>query len=158
MAMWKRIAALALCAALLLGGAALARPDDELFETGKKALGLLSYGEYDNAIKALGLPDITADDLKAQMEKDFSLLFQGTVQTKVAVMFREDRDWYLAIPVADPADDRVETIVYALGDGSGFVSISASRWGDVAARLDESPEFVWNEEYLPSAPVLMSDL
>ena len=156
--MWKKIAALALCAALMLGGMALARPNDELFEKGKKALGLLSYGEYDKAIKALGLKDVSASELKTQMEKDFSLLFQGTVQTDVAVMFREDRDWYLAIPVADPTDDRVETIVYALGDGGGFQSISSSRWGDVADRLDESPEFVWNEEYLPSAPVLMSDL
>lgn len=157
MDMGKRMAALMLCAALAMGGVALARPDDGLFEKGKNAMGLLSYGEYGKAIETLGM-SVSAGELKEQMEKDFSMLLRGTVQTKVAVMFREDREWYLAIPVSDPGEDRVETLVYSLGDGSGFTGIQKSTWGDVRARLDESPEYVWNEEYQPASPVLMSDL
>ena len=155
---FRKIPVMVVIFCLLFSAAALAQPEDTWFDTGKEALALLSYKEYGQALSLLQMTDVAPEAFAASMESDFRTLFRGTVQTDVAVLFSDgDGKWYLAIPVTEPSDDRVETMVFSLGSGQRCTDVSCMTWGEVMEAVDKSTACTWNMEYMPGSPILETD-
>jgi len=157
----RKIAALLLCAALLAASPIIASARDlneALFEDGKEALTLISYGEYQ---KALDILNFTKPPSASEFE-DFvcfeldSVLTQ-TVQTDVAVCYHRGKKLYLAIPVEEPVSRDVETLVLSSADGERFDGYRAASWGDVAKLVRQDDAAVWNLPYDPGTLVVVPD-
>lgn len=89
-------------------------------------------------------------------EGNFTTLSNG-VQTDYAVAYWNETDWRLAIPVSEPNDDSVETLVLISPDGSTLTGYRYATWGDVKREYEAASYTIWNQEYVSSTPVVTFD-
>jgi hypothetical protein len=158
----KRFTALALCAALLAAAPLIASAgalNEQLFDDAKEALTLISYGEYQKALGKLnfsGEPP-TAAEFEDFVCFDLDAALTQAVQTDVAVCFRRNKKFWLAIPVEEPTRRDVETLLLSSSDGERFDGYRAARWDDVNKWVGQDAKAVWNEPYDPGTLVVVPD-
>jgi hypothetical protein len=154
----KKIICLVL-GALLIALPALAAPklDDGLFDRGKEVMNLTSYGEFDRAFETGGFADGTAEDFASYMQDNFYDLFNGTVQQDVAVCYYDGTTWTLAIPVLNPTDDSVETLMLTAADGKHFDGYACASWGDAVSAAESAEDAVWSGDYQPNPVIVEPD-
>ena len=153
------ILALALLLAPAPGQAVSASSSNKLFASAKQAVGLIGYGEYQKALKALGLPSDpdSVDALDAFVQVDLSSALDGDVQKTVAVLFAVAGGYELAVPIEPPDMPDVQALVLTSTDGKTFDSYTEMDWGDVEIELRLSDSVVWNKAYVPDMPVVVAD-
>ena len=159
--MKKRFAFL-LCLMLVLGIAVRAESvpslSDSLYGQAKEALSRLSYGDYAQISSQLSWNGEAPGAAEWEaLAGRFSTLDNGTVQREVSVAYWWDEGWHIAVPVIEPRSDRVEALVLTSTDGQGFDSAGYAQWGAVRAAYESSDYVAWNQEYVESVPVIVSD-
>ena len=158
--MRKMIALLVLAAIVLVPVAAMASVNMELFDTAKKALSYISYGEYTKALKAAGLNSDkeSAKKLKAAVGEGLSTALYGEVQTEVAMCYRVDeRGYALCVPVEDPLVGGVEALVMLSRDGESFGGYRTAMWSDCTKAAKTSDEVIWCDAIRESEPLIVAD-
>ncbi len=146
----------ALVLAICLGGAAQAEGEvytgslpEEMFLNAKQALGLMSFGEYDEALEVLGMTATNVEDFKFFAEASFSSLSDG-VQLEVSVACLTDEyGWILAIPLWEPDAMDVETFLLHSSDGLTFDGYTSATWEFVDQLLVQSYDTIWYYRYEP---------
>ncbi len=158
----KRLIAIS-CAAVLLIMCASALAEvpqfhNPLFSDGKNALVYLASGEYERLTTLLpfsnGSPE--ASEWQDFAQNNFTTLANG-VQTDYSVAYWDGSNWNLAIPVSEPNDDSVETLVLISADGTAFDDYRYATWGDVRRGYESADYAIWNREYVSGNPVVTSD-
>ena len=131
---------------------------DDLFSCAKKAVVYLSSGEYERLVTLLPFSDVSpsASEWQDFAEGNFTTLSNG-VQTDYAVAYWNETDWRLAIPVSEPNDDSVETLVLISPDGNTLTGYRYATWGDVKREYEAASYTIWNQEYVSSTPVVTFD-
>lgn len=131
----------------------------KLFSAAKQALSLISYGETKKALKALGLStsDEAVDAMRQFLKENLDTLAGSSVQTDVAVCYRFDKGYRLAIPLESPDFPDVQALVLKSKDGQSFSGYTAMEWSDVKAEVAESELVKWDEAYKPNKPMLVAD-
>ena len=141
------------CLMLALMVPAMAEPSEDAYRQAKEAVSLISYGEYEMALKRLGMEDqMQAATLKRYIDRNCSEIHRGSVQTDVSVAWFDGSTWQIAVPFEAPEDEAVGELVFTLS-GSAFSGIDFMRWGDVEASYDVADEVYWNLPYTPSFTV-----
>ena len=153
----------ALCAIMLLAVSLSALAEvpqfsNSLFASGKDALVYLASGEYERLVTLFPFSDVSpsASEWQDFAEGNFTTLSNG-VQTDYAVAYWNETDWRLAIPVSEPNDDSVETLVLISPDGSTLTGYRYATWGDVKREYEAASYTIWNQEYVSSTPVVTFD-
>ena len=155
----KRIISFFLIAVMLLCTAAQAEVpslSEKLFKYAKAALTCLASGEYDKVVTGLPFSGLSpsADEWRSFAQGSFSSL-SAKPQSKYAVAYWTGRAWKLAVPVAEPASDGVETLVLVSEDGSTFSGYGCTNWGKIKGEYQNSNYVSWNEEYKAATSVLI---
>ena len=127
------------CLMLALMVPAMAEPSEDAYRQAKEAVSLISYGEYEMA-------------LKRYIDRNCSEIHRGSVQTDGSVAWFDGSTWQIAVPFEAPEDEAVGALVFTLS-GSAFSGIDFMRWGDVEASYDVADEVYWNLPYTPSFTV-----
>ena len=157
----KRLTAFALSAVLLAAMPLLVSAktlNEALFDHGKEALTLISYGEYRKALKKLDFVNPPSEaDFEDFVCFDLDAVLTQAVQTDVAVSYHKGKKVYLAIPVEEPTSRDVETLVLSSSDGAQFDGYKAATWGDVMKLVRDDAAAVWNEPYDPGTLVIVPD-
>ena len=157
----KKILCLALAGLLLLGlcGAALAVPklSETLFDYAKATLTCLAAGSYDKIVTNLPFSDVSpsADEWARFANGNFSALNGTEPQTRYAVAYWTGRVWKVAVPVSEPDNSGVETLVLSSEDGSSFNGYGCMSWGDVEKEYQSSDYVNWNREYADSTSAVV---
>ena len=140
---------------ILLCGAALAEVphlSGQLFDSAKGAVNCLASGAYDRL--AAELPVADAGEW-ADFAADFADL--SGAQTQYAVAFWRGGSWYVAVPIREPANERVETLVLSSADGKHVDGYRRAPWGKVQSAYRGSDYLYWNQEYTGGGAMLMAD-
>jgi hypothetical protein len=157
----RKTAAFLLCAALLAAFPIIASAKDlngALFEDGKEALTLISYGEYQKALDKLNFTEPPAEsDFEDFVCFELDSVLTQTVQTDVAVCYHKGKKLYLAIPVEEPVSRDVETLVLSSSDGEQFDGYKSASWGDVMKLVKEDDAAQWDQPYDPGTLVVVPD-
>ena len=120
-------------------------------------MNLVSYSEFDRAFEKGGFTQGTADDFASYLQDNFYDLFNGTLQQDVAVCYYDGETWTLAIPVLEPTDDNVETLLLTAADGRHFDGYACGRWGDAVSAADASENAVWSGDYQKNPVIVEPD-
>lgn len=157
--MRRMITWLLVTALLTAPAAALAASlNSSLIEDAKQALTLMSYGEYKKALKKLNLKKApSAQDLSDFVDSDLSDVYAVAVQTEVAVAYKVDGVWRVAVPVEAPSYDSVQTLVVRAKDGKRFDAYKAIAWYEVLDQVDQAEEVIWQEAYEQGELYLLPD-
>lgn len=155
----KRFFSLILIAAVLFCTAAQAEVpslSEKLFKYAKTALACLASGEYDKVVTNLPFSDISpsADEWRSFAQGSFSAL-SSKPQSKYAVAYWTGRAWKIAVPVAEPASENIETLVLVSEDGSSFSGYGCTDWGKIKGEYQNSSYVFWNDEYNASTSVII---
>ena len=147
----KKILILLLTAVMLLtvASAQVSAPSERLFAYAKGALHLLAMGDYDQLVTALPFSDMSpgADEWQSFATGSFTTLADAVPQRQYAVAYWMGDCWKIAVPVAEPANDFVETLILISEDGRSFSGYGCALWSQIRAEY-QAAEFVhWNEEY-----------
>lgn len=128
--------------------------DEQLFMQAKEALTLFEAQDYTSAAELLDFGD--AQELERFVAGNYTTFGSG-VQTTVSVAWWNGSAWMLAVPLYEPSQPEVETLVLItnINDGSGFGGYQYSIWGDVEASLAHCDYVIWNEEYVPASKVII---
>ena len=155
----RRMISWLLVAALLMAPvAALASLDSGLIDDAKQALTLMSYGEYKKALKKLNLKKASsAQALSDFVDSSLSDIYAVAVQTDVAVAYKTDGVWRVAVPVEAPSYDTVQTLVVRAKDGKRFDAYKAMAWYEVMDQVDAAEEVIWQEAYEQGELYLLPD-
>lgn len=148
--MFRKLAlalALAMCMSAALADAGSPPPDDA-YKCAKEAVSLISYGEYDMALKKLNLDGTyTAKALKKYIDTNCKEIYSGSVQTEVSVAWYDGSAWLMAVPFEAPDDDAVGALVFSLKDGKAFDGLVFARWEDVCEGYGATTDVYWNVAY-----------
>ncbi len=158
--MKRKILALILAMLVFCASAyAAAKLDTQLIDNAKQALSLISYGEYKKAIKQLAFSKNapTASELSEFASTSLSDLGYVTVQTDVAVAYRLDSGWRVAVPIEEPTYDSVQTLVLRSKDGQSFDAYKAMSWYEVESEAASADKVIWQEAYEPGELYLAKD-
>ena len=154
----KRLKLLTVMILLLALGTAQANGipqlDEALFDDAKQILLYFADGDYESAAKLLDFTD--ADELKKFVTGNFTCM-GSDVQTFVSVAFWSYNSWYIAVPLADPADGFVETLTLRSDDGDTFSGYKYCLWSEVEAEYSKSDYVTWNEEYVTADNLYIID-
>lgn len=155
----RRMISWLLVAALLMAPvAALASLDSGLIDDAKQALTLMSYGEYKKALKKLNLKKASsAQALSDFVDSSLSDIYAVAVQTDVAVAYKTDGVWRVAVPVEAPSYDTVQTLVVRAKDGKRFDAYKAMAWYEVMDQVDAAEEVIWQDAYEQGELYLLPD-
>lgn len=159
----KRILSLVLSLLLLISAVAYASEvpqfSEDLFTVAKQALTYLASGEYERLVTLLPFSDVapSASEWKSFFEGNFTSIADGVVQTEYAVAYWIGSSWSLALPVSEPNDDSVETIVLTSSDGISFTGYRFATWAEVRGEYLFASYVVWDKEYIESTPILAVD-
>ena len=151
--MKKLFAILIIVAALLSSMSAYAgevsTPGEQMFNDAKKSLAYFEACDYKNAALLLKFAD--AEELEKFISGNY-LTFGAGVQTDVSVAWWNGSTWELAVPLYEPADPMVETLVLTLdaNDNAAFCGYSYALWGEIEAWIAECDYVIWNQEYIKS--------
>lgn len=157
--MKRKLLSLLCAACLLLGLTAQAQSGTtfnvRLFADAKKALPLLEAEDYEGASAVLVA--FSADELR-NFVRDNIFTFGEGVQTTVSVAYWTGSTWNLAVPLYEPIDGQVETLVLLIArDLSGFTGYGCETWDEVSTQYAECDYVIWNEEYVPNNPYIIED-
>ncbi|MBR3928976.1 MAG: hypothetical protein IKJ65_08255 [Clostridia bacterium] len=147
---------LAVCAIILMLAASVFAhaekeyvPDEMMFTCAKESVSLISYGEYDMALKHLMLDKVyDGAALKKFIDLTCKEIYMGSVQTEVSVAWPEEAIWKIAVPFEAPEDEAVGALVFVITDGA-FTEIQFLRWGDVVLAYEYAEQAIWNLAYTP---------
>lgn len=159
----KRITTLVLIAIFAFSATAYASAipqiSEELFILSKQTLTCLSTGAYDCIVEILPFsePSPSAPDWRSFAETSFAALIGSTVQTDYAVAYWDGLFWNFAVPVFEPIEDTIETLILTSPDGVTFSGYSASTWAEVKGQYLFASYVVWDKEYIESAPIIAID-
>lgn len=124
-------------------------PEEEMFISAKESVSLISYGEYEMAIKRLKLEKVLDEAaLKKFIDLQCKEIYMDSVQTEVSVAWPEEEIWKIAVPFEAPEDEAVGALVFVITDGA-FTEIQFLRWCDVVLAYEFAEEAIWNVEYTP---------
>ena len=163
----KNIAAVACVLAIMLTGLgafaenAVPELDPLLFLRAKEALVLFDAGDFEGASALLGFEDPA--ELKKFMTGNFPTLGGGAdqpaVQTIVSVACWTGNMWMLAVPLYEPAETGIDTLVLTINpeDSTRFSGYMYAQWGDVELHLAQCDYVLWNEEYIKNELVIYQD-
>ena len=162
MRMMKKTLRLVLCLLLICCFAAQAEGvpglSDALFGQAKEALSRLSYGDYGQISDVLSWNGEAPSPSEWEaLAGRFSTLNNGTVQRDVSVAFWWDGSWHIAVPVMPPNSERTEALVLTSADGQRFNGYACAQWGSVRSAYENSDYVSWNQEYVESVPIIVSD-
>lgn len=118
--------------------------DEALFDDAKQILLYFADGDYESAAALLEFTD--ADELKKFVTGNFTCM-DSDVQTFVSVAFWGYNSWYIAVPLADPVDGFVETLMLRSDDGDTFSGYKYCLWSEAESEYSKSDYVTWNEEY-----------
>lgn len=129
--------------------------NDMLFSDAKQALRLFEEGDFEGAAEVLGFG--TADEFEKFIGGNYRTFGDEPVQTTVAVAWWNGKSWIMAVPLHEPCDPDVETLVLATDsiDCSTFCGYTFSTWGDVEAKLAQADYILWNEEYVDTKSMII---
>ena len=158
----KRKLAILLAALMLLSAAACAEmPSDiseALFVAVKQAVVDMANGDFEQAACDLTFSEIgpAAEDLQT-FASGFTMLSSDTVQSEICVAYWSNDGWMLAVPVMEPIDGEVETMVFSSLDGKTLGGCCLILWSEVEAAYDISEYVLWNQEYIPAQLIIIAD-
>ncbi len=158
----KRAISLLLVVLLMASTAALASEIPQinggLFVCAKQALVHLVSGEYERLVTLLPFSDVSpsAAEWQSFVEGNFTTL-PDAAQTKYSVAYWTGNVWKLAIPVSEPVNDSIETLVLTSPDGTAFSGYGYCTWAEVKGEYLFASYVTWNEEYLGTDPVIAID-
>lgn len=157
----KKVLCITLIGLLLLGltSVAFAVPklSENMFDYAKATLSCLASGSYDKIVTSLPFSDVSpsADEWARFANGNFSDLSGTEPQTRYAVAYWSGRVWKVAVPVSEPNDSSVETLVLTSEDGSSFNGYCCMSWGDVENEYLSSDYVSWNREYAGSTSAVI---
>jgi len=147
----KKLLSILLTAVMLLTAASaqVSAPSENLFARAKAALQLLSIGDYDQLVTSLPFSDISpsADEWQSFAQGSFTTLAGSIPQQQYAVAYWQGDCWKVAVPVSEPADDFVETLILISEDGRSFSGYGCAFWGQVRMEYQAAEYVRWNQEY-----------
>ena len=147
----KKIISIMLTAVILLAAASaqVSAPSEKLFAYAKGALHCLAIGDYDQLVTALPFSDMSpgADEWESFALGSFTTLSGSTPQQQYAVAYWLGDCWKVAVPVSEPADDLVETLILISEDGRSFSGYGCAPWGQIRSEYQAAEYVRWNEEY-----------
>ena len=158
----KRTISLILVFLLIFSAAAFAseipQMNGDLFISAKQALVYLVSGEYERLVTLLPFSDVSpsASEWQSFVEGNFVALPE-VVQSEYSVAYWTGNVWKLAVPVSEPSDDSVETLVLTSPDGSAFSGYGYSTWAEVKGEYLFASYVTWDVEYLGAEPVITAD-
>lgn len=129
-----------------------------LFLCAKQSLIHLASGEYERLVTLLPFSDVapSAAEWQSFVEGNFIALPEH-VQTEYSVAYWTGKVWKLAVPVSEPSNDAVETLVLTSPDGSSFSGYGYSTWAEVKGEYLFASYVTWDVEYLGADPVITVD-
>ena len=129
-----------------------------LFPCAKQALVFIASGEYESLVTLLPFSGLSpsAAEWQSFVEGNF-LTLTPQVQTEYSVAYWTGSCWKLAVPVANPDNDYVETLVLTSPDGMTFSGYRYCQWWEVVGEYEIASYVTWNKEYVGSAPVIAID-
>ena len=131
-------------------------PGDNVFADAKNALRFMSEKKPEQAINALGANDwLSASKLRQTIDTGCRHLYTIRVETEYAVAWRSANGLFMAIPVEEPVDGYVDTLVLKMDDSFAFTALTFKKWGDVDKELRSAYTLRWCEEYRPSYRVFV---
>lgn len=156
----KKFCCWILIALMLLSAAACAQApvlSENMFKYTKAALAALAAGAYEKVVANLPFSGVSpsAKEWRSLAEAGFSALTGSNPQSEYAVAWWNGRMWKIAVPVAAPAKDDVESLVLFSADGETFTGYSCEIWGSVMRDVQEADYVSWNEEYNASTSALV---
>lgn len=124
---------------------------ETLFSDAKQALSCMAKGEYEQILSLLPFSAVSpsASEWQSFAESNFSTL-TGGVQSEYAVAYWTGTVWKLAVPVTEPNDGSVETLVLTTADGATFSGYRYAIWSEVFVEYQAASYVVWNKEYIPA--------
>lgn len=159
--MLKRIVAVLVCCILLCSylsafSETVSLPSDDVFETAKESLRLMSEKKLEQAINELNASNwLRPAELKKKIESSCKQLYRTNVQQEYAVAWIYDGILYMAVPTEDPSDGYVDTLVLTLNTRAEFTSCTFVKWKEVENALSLSSLKRWCDEYVPSYKVFL---
>jgi len=156
----KRLAAAFLLLLILIGSvdayAEVPQLSENLLTCAKQALVYLSSGEYERLVTLLPFSGVApaASEWESFATGNFTTLDDG-VQTEYAVAYWTGSAWKVAVPVDEPSEGGVETMVLTSGDGSTFSGYGFSSWSKVKTEYENASYVTWKREYMESAPMIL---
>ena len=149
---------MALLLAMVLTGQALGQaqslPPDEVFETARKALVLLSNRQFDAAAQRLGSL-VSASALRKEIDANCKWLYSTYVQDEIAVSWISSGHLYLAVPFEQPADGYVDALVFSLNENFEFTGAKHFVWSDISQSFAESAQVKWHLPYTPEYSIFV---
>ena len=149
----KRLFAIIYMAALLVCACASAESavielNEQLFADAKTALTLFEAGDYESAAALLQFADVEA--LEKFISGNYLTFGDAPVQTEVSVAWWTGSAWAIAVPLYEPADGEVETLVLITNstDCASFCGYAYALWSDVETAFTQCDYVIWNEEYI----------
>ena len=145
--MKKTILAIIIMAAFVT---ACAAGGADVFVRAKECTALFVLGQYDLAADALA-GTLNTEDLKGCAAQIRQMPAQA--QALYAISWKEADGGYLAVPLTEPGDGYIDTLVFTICEGS-FTEVSVQKWRDVQTRYENGYDVYWNMEYVPGFIVL----
>ena len=118
-----------------------AESTDGLFLTAKEAAYLLYNKEYAAVVKKLNIDEAVLKDVKNCKE-----LGEYEPQTDVAVYWTGETGAYIAIPLENPINESVKTLVFSIDESNAFIAVYVDKWVNVQKEYGSSSDVVWNGE------------
>ena len=130
----------------------------DLFNCAKQSTVYMASGEYERLVTLLPFSDVapSASEWQSFAEGNFSSL-SGDVQTDYAVAYWTGSNWNLAVPVLEPSEGSIDTLVLCSSDGTTFSGYRYASWSQVENEYLSSSYVIWNKEYVDSTPVVDAD-
>ena len=133
-----------------------ALPSDDVFYSAKAAVKLISERNIEKAIETLNAKAwLSAKTLRQNIETNCRRIYGMNVQDKYAVAWRKDGQLFMAIPLEEPSDGYVDTVVFMMSDGYEVTQVGFVKWADVLSELDVCRQVRWCDEYKPSYRVFV---
>ena len=149
---------MALTLSVLFTGQALGQaqslPPDEVFESAREALVLLSNRQFDAASQLLG-SKISASALRKEIDANCKWLYSIFVPNEIAVAWISSGQLYLAVPFEQPADGYVDALVFSLNENFEFTGAKHFVWSDVSQSFSESAQVRWHLPYTPEYSIFV---
>ena len=150
------VCSIMLCCFLSAYSEKVSLPSDDVFETAKESLQLMSEKKLDQAIRTLNAGSwLDPVDLKREIESSCRQLYRTNVQQDYAVAWIYNGVLYMAVPTEDPSDGFVDTLLLSLNAQMEFASCSFVKWKEVENALSASSARRWCNEYAPSYNVFL---
>jgi len=153
----KRFACLFIITVLCFSSAAYALGgvndiDAQLFMTAKYCVSLIGMGNFERAANILGF--VNEEELQTMVSVT-GVKLDDTIQTKVSVAYTQDNIWKIAVPMHEPKDENVVTMVFISENGSEISDCGMMMWQQVVEEYQNSDYVIWNEEYVSEAPTII---